>query len=111
MSSEKSIHPVCRSVKVSSKNTHEQQQTEGNLQPKQRGKPLFSHLINTEVEVKALVPDHQEATRVELCELFAIKTENWVSRTIMCRCVQKLGVHRKKKPGTVAKPRQKEFKN
>jgi hypothetical protein len=42
-------------VKVSSKNRHEQQQTEGNLQPKQRGKPQFSHLKNTEVEVKALV--------------------------------------------------------
>jgi transposase len=66
--------------------------------------------VNTEVEVKALVPDHQEATRVELCELFAIKTENWVSRTTICPCVQKLGVHRKKKPGTVAKPRQKESK-
>ena len=33
---------------------------------------------------------------MELCELFAIKTGNWVSRTAMCRCVQKLGVHRKK---------------
>jgi len=36
---EKSSHPVCWSVKVSSKNRHEQQQSEGNLQPKQRGKP------------------------------------------------------------------------
>ena len=53
-------------------------------------------MTNTEVEVKALVADHQEATRMELCELFAIKTGNWVSRTAMCRCVQKLGVHRKK---------------
>jgi len=57
------------------------------------------------------VAHHQEATRVELCELFAIKTGNGVSRTAMCRCVQKLGVHRKKKPGTVAKRRQKESKN
>ena len=52
---EKSSHPVCWRVKVSSKNRHEQQQTEGNLQPKQRGKPQFSHLTNTEVEVKTLV--------------------------------------------------------
>ena len=51
--------------------------------------------------------NHQEATRVELCELFAINTGNWVSRTAVCRCVQKLGVHRKRKYGTVAKPRQK----
>ncbi|MEG3960440.1 hypothetical protein [Microcoleus sp. herbarium2] len=107
---EKSSHPVCRSVKVSSTNRHEQQQAEGNLQRKQRGKPQFSHLTNTEVEVKALVADHQETTRLELCELFAIKTGNWVSRTAMCRCVQKLKLH-PKKTGTVAKPRQKESKN
>ena len=93
---EKSSHPVCWSVKVSSKNRHGQQQTERNLQRKQRGKRQFRHLTNTEVEVKALVADHQEATRVELCELFAIKTGKWVSRTTMRRCVQKLGVHRKK---------------
>jgi hypothetical protein len=92
----KSSHLVCRSVKVSSKNRHEQQQTERNLQRKQREKPLLFHLTNAEVCVKALVTDHQDATLVELCELFAEKTGNCVSRTAMCRCVQKLGVHRKK---------------
>lgn len=76
MSSEKSSHPLCWSVKVSSKNRHEPRQTEGNLQPKEIGKPLFSHLTDTEVEVKALVADNQEAARVELYELFAIKTGN-----------------------------------
>jgi len=30
-----------------------QQKTEGNLQPKQRGKPQFSHLTSSEVEVRA----------------------------------------------------------
>ena len=40
--------------------------------------------------------------KVELCELFAILTGNWVSRTAMCRCLQKLGLPRKKKLGTVA---------
>ena len=58
----KSSHPVCRTVKVWSKNRHEQQQTEINLQRKQRGKPLFSHLTNAEVFVKALVTDHPDAT-------------------------------------------------
>jgi len=82
--------------KIIVKNRHEQQQNEANLQRKQRGKRQFSHLTNAEVFVKALVADYQEVTRVELCELFAIKTGNWVSRTAMCRCVQKLGVHRKK---------------
>jgi hypothetical protein len=35
-----------------------QQQAEGNLQPKQRGKPQLSHLTNAEAEVKALVAAH-----------------------------------------------------
>ena len=68
-----------------------QQQTEGNLQPKQRGKPRYSPLTDAEAEVKALVAAHQDATLVELCELFAIKTGNWVSRTTLSRYLQKLG--------------------
>jgi hypothetical protein len=56
-----------------------QQQTEGDLQPKQRGKPQLSHLTNAEPFVKALVADHPDATLVELCELFATKTGNWVT--------------------------------
>lgn len=88
-----------------------QQQTEGDLQPKQRGKPQFSYLTNAEPEVKALVADYPDATLVELCELFAQKTGNWVSRTAMCRCLQKLGLERKKKHGIHAKRRQKESKN
>ena len=87
------------------------QRTEGNLQPKQRGKPQFSHLKNASSEVKALVTEHPDATLAELCESFAIKTGNWVSRSAMCRCLQKLELNRKKKYGTVAKPRQKESKN
>ena len=40
---------------------------------------------------------HPDATRVELCELFAKKTGNWVGRTAMCSALQKLGLNRKKK--------------
>src|SRR4028119_665634 len=79
-----------------------QQQTEGNLQPKQRGKPQLSLLTNAEEEVRALVAEHPDATLIELCELFALKTGNWVSQAAMCRCLQKLGLTRKKKLGTVA---------
>ncbi|NET52323.1 MAG: transposase [Merismopedia sp. SIO2A8] len=74
-----------------------QQKTEGNLRPKQRGKPQFSHLTNALAEVKVLVANHPDATLIELCELFSHKTGNWVSRTAMCRCLQKLGLPRKKK--------------
>ena len=88
-----------------------QQQTAGNLQPKQRGKPQFSYLTNAEEEIRELVVEHPDATLVELCELFAQKTGNWVSRTAMCRCLQKLGLNRKKKHGTAAKLRLKESKN
>ena len=45
---------------------------------------------------------------VELCELFAQKTGNWVGRTAMCSALQKLGLNRKKKQSGVAKQAQKE---
>ena len=88
-----------------------QQQTEGNLQSKKRGKPQFSHLTFKSEEVRALVAEHPDATLVELCKLFTQKTGIWVSRAAMCRYLQKLELNRKKKHGTVAKLRQKESKN
>ena len=88
-----------------------QQKIEGDLQPKQRGKPQLSHLTNAEALVRTMVAEHQDATLLELCELFAVETGNWVSRTAMCRYLQKLGLTRKKKHGAVAKPGHKESKN
>ncbi len=88
-----------------------QQKVDGNVQPLQRGKPQFSHLTNAEVELRELVEENQDATLVELCELFALKSGNWVSRTAMCRCLQKLGLNRKKKHCGVAKRQLKESKN
>ncbi|MEG4586788.1 hypothetical protein QUA54_16410 [Microcoleus sp. MOSTC5] len=88
-----------------------QQQAWGSLLPKQRGKPRFSHLTDAETEVRALVAGHPDATLDELCELWGQQTGKWVSRTALCRYLQKLGLNRKKKPGTVAKPEQKECKN
>ena len=49
--------------------------------------------------------------QVELSELLLQRTGNWVSRTALCRYLQKLGLNRKKKHGTVAKLEQKEYKN
>jgi transposase len=43
------------------------------------------------------VAAHPDATLVELCELFAHRTGNWVSKTAMCSALQKLGLNRKKK--------------
>jgi hypothetical protein len=40
------------------------QKTEGNLHPKQRGKPQLSHLTNAEPFVKALVAEHPDTTNV-----------------------------------------------
>ena len=88
-----------------------QQRLEGSLQPKQRGKPQFSHLKNAESALKELVAENSDATLVELCELFAVKTGNWVSRTAMCRSLQKLGLNRKKKQSGVAKQLPKKSKN
>lgn len=57
-----------------------QQKIDGNLQPKPRGKPQFSHLTNADIELRELVELHPDATLIELCELFADKTGNWVGR-------------------------------
>ena len=80
-----------------------QQRIDGDLEPKKPGKPHFSHLTNAEAELRALLADNHDATLVELCELFAIKTGNWVSKTAMCAALQKLGLNRKKKRCGVAK--------
>ncbi|MEG4023464.1 hypothetical protein [Microcoleus sp. S13C4] len=49
-----------------------------------------------------------DATLVELGELFAHRTGNWVGKTAMCSALQKLGLNRKKKGSGVAKQGQKE---
>lgn len=87
-----------------------QQRIDGNLQPKKSGKPHFSYLTNAEAELRILVADNHDATLVELCELFATKTGNWVSKTAMCVALQKLELNRKKKHYGVAKWKQKESK-
>jgi putative transposase len=73
-----------------------QPKIERNLQPLFRGKPRFSHLNNASKELRKIVAAHPDATRVELCELFAQNTENWVGRAAMCSALQKLGLNRKK---------------
>ncbi len=88
-----------------------QQQIEGNLQPKQRGKPRISYLNNAEAELRTMVENNQDATLAEFCELFANKTGNWVGKSAMCSALQKLGLNRKKKRCGVLKPPRTEFKN
>jgi transposase len=88
-----------------------QQRVDGNLQPKKPGKPQFSHLKNAEADLRIMVADNPDATLLEFCELFAAKTGNWVSRSAMSACLQKLGLNRKKKQCGVAKLPQKEFKS
>ena len=86
-----------------------QQKVDGNLDPKKSGKPQISYLTNAEVDLREIVASHPDATLVELCEFFADKTGNWVSRSSMCSALQRLGLNRKKKLGGVPKPEQKEF--
>ncbi len=76
-----------------------------------RGRNRFSHLDNAEAEVRSLVAEYPDATLIKLSELLLQRTGNWVSRTALCRYLQKLGVNRKKKHGTVAKLEQKECKS
>jgi transposase len=65
-------------------------------------------LNNASKELREIVAAHPDATRVELCELFAQKTGNWVGPTAMCSALQKLELNRKKKQSGVAKQAQKE---
>lgn len=74
-----------------------QQQIDGNLQPKQRGKPRFSYLKDAEADLRMIVAGNHDATLAEFCELFASKTGNWVGKSAMCSALQKLGLNRKKK--------------
>jgi transposase len=78
--------------------------------PKRGENPDSALTANTEAEVRALVAEYPDATLVELSELLLQQTGNWVSRTALCRYLQKLGLNRKKKHGTVAKLEQKEYK-
>ena len=86
-----------------------QHKTEGHVNPKPRGKPHFSYLSSTQAQeqVKTIVRQHQGATLVELCELFAQTTGNWVSRTAMWRCLQKLELSHGQKSSTATKRRRK----
>jgi transposase len=65
-------------------------------------------LNNASTELREIVAAHPDSTLVELCELFAQKTGNWVGKTAMCSALQKLGLNRKKKRSGVAKQGQKE---
>ncbi len=67
-------------------------------------------MANAEVEVRALVAQHPDATLIELSELVLQRTGNWVSRMALCRYLQKLRLNRKKKYDTVVKQEQKECK-
>jgi len=52
--------------------------------------------VEAKEQIKRLVAEHQDPTLAELCEGFAQLTGNGVSRTAMCRGLQKLGLSRKK---------------
>ena len=111
-----SIRQVAARFSVSKNLVHKlvkQQKIEGNVEPKRRGKPQLSHLTSVEAQeqVKALVEKHIDATLGELCEFFAEATGNWVSPTALCRCLQKLGLSRKKKRGIAVTRQRKEYKN
>ena len=81
-----------------------QHKREGNVEPKQPGKPRFSYLTNAESLVRTIVQENQDATLAELCELFAQRSGNWVSISAMHRKLQLLGL-------TLKKKRQKQSRN
>ena len=111
MSSEESSHQVCCQQRSRPKIGTSNNKSREIYSLNRGANHNERHLTNAEALIRTLVAEHQDATLVELCELFAVKTGNWVSRTAMCRYLQKLGLNRKKKHGAVAKPGLKESKN
>jgi transposase len=54
-------------------------------------------LNNASKKIREIVAAHPDISLVELCELFAQNTGDWVGRTAMCSALQKLELNRKKK--------------
>ena len=64
--------------------------------PKRGESPDSALTANAEAKVRALVAEYPDATLIELSELLLQRTGNWVSRTALCRYLQKLELNRKK---------------
>ena len=88
-----------------------QQKTDGNLERRRTRKATVSYILNAEVELTEIVEANSDATLLELCELFADKTGNWVSQSTMSNALKRFGLTRKKKQKEVVKHLQIEFKS
>ena len=88
-----------------------QQKTDGNLERRRTRKATVSYILNAQVELTEIVEANSDATLLELCELFADKTGNWVSQSTMSNALKQFGLTRKKKQKEVVKHLQIEFKS
>jgi Transposase and inactivated derivatives len=62
---------------------------QGSLEPKKPGGAMKGALYGTEVQLQAMVERYPDATLLEYCEYWGENHHQWVSKSAMCRALQK----------------------
>jgi transposase len=88
-----------------------QQSLEGHVRPKKQGGGFKGTLDGCESELLKMVEQYADATLSEYCEYWAELHTQWVSRSTMCRGLQKARLMREKRPYAALKRPGREFNN
>lgn len=84
--------------------------TQGHVKPRRQGGAIKGELDGYEAQLAAMVEKYPDATLLEYCEYWDVTSNHWVSKSTMCRALQKQKLTQKKRRNVAAKPRHKEFK-
>lgn len=82
-----------------------QQQQQGHLRPAPVGRPLKTKLEGDEAQLREMVAQYPDATLSEYCQYWEDTHKVRVSRSTMCRALQKVQLTRKKRLSVPAKLR------
>jgi len=84
--------------------------TQGNVAPKQQGGGMKSELDGYEIQLATMVEKYPNATLSQYCEYWG-KTHNlWISKSTMCRALQKQQLTLKKRRDVAVKAQNKQAK-
>jgi len=81
---------------------------QGSLEPKKPGGAMKGALYGMEVQLQAMVERYPDATLLEYCEYWGENHHQWVSKSAMCRALQKQKLTVKKTHHAVTKGKQQE---
>lgn len=84
--------------------------TQGHVKPRQQGGTMKGELDGHEAQLAKMVEQYPDATLLEYCEYWGTTSNNWVSRSTMCRALQKQKLTLKKRHYAAVKRKQKESK-